>query len=336
MVYIPYPGLLGFGYKWGIDRTITGFEGTGKDRVQVVDTKAVAAEFVGMIIFVGVGCGTAAANGAFDGATRLLVALTFGMAILVLAYSIGHHSGGHLNCAVTFSLVLGGQVTWYQGIANLLGQLVGSILGAILVAIMFPCGQDLTTTLGTNIINSKYSTPRVIVGEAFGTFLLCFTVWQTAVNPQASCGKNACIAIGFSVFLAHLILLPIDGCSINPTRSFGPAIVSALRGCENYTEGGVDDLWVMWLAPLIGAALATAMQYVLSNDLSKQKQDDDSDCSEPAEPHPYELASKLESELGDIKLEFGKDSAETCHEDEALPNSAPRKPSSKWGCLWNW
>eukprot|EP00930_Biecheleria_cincta_P007951 TRINITY_DN109283_c0_g1_i1.p1 TRINITY_DN109283_c0_g1~~TRINITY_DN109283_c0_g1_i1.p1 ORF type:complete len:322 (-),score=39.11 TRINITY_DN109283_c0_g1_i1:126-1091(-) len=257
-------------FRWGVDRSITGFR-THDERA--IDLKATAAELIAMLLFVTIGCGTACAHGASDGETRLVVAFAFGMAIMVLAYSIGHHSGGHINCAVTFSLVVGGVVPWYQGIANLGAQLLGSLLGACLLAIMFPCETDLTTTLGTNIINQDYHPARVLVSEAFGTFLLCFTVWETAVTSQASCGKNACIAIGFAVFLAHLVLLPIDGCSINPTRSFGPAIVSSLRGCENYTPGGERDLWVMWLGPLIGGGLAALFQYPFAPDPSKMSAD---------------------------------------------------------------
>lgn len=246
------------GFKWGIDRSILGMAATGEARPKVVDTKAVFAEFVAMTMFVVIGCGTACVNGASDGETRLLVAFAFGMAILVLAYSIGHHSGGHINCAVTFALVLQGQVPWYQGIANCIAQMLGSLLGALILMIIIPCELDLTTTLGTNIIAGSKS--EAFAAEVFGTFVLCFVVFETAVTPQASCGKNACIAIGFAVFLAHVLMLPIDGCSINPTRSFGPAIMSKIRACGNYTEGGLDDLWIMWLAPLIGAACAAVVQ----------------------------------------------------------------------------
>jgi len=249
------------GTAWGIEgRSIVGFEDP-ETSPRVIDLKAVVAEFVAMTLFIIIGCGTACTNGAFDGATRLLVAFAFGMAIMVLAYSVGHHSGGHINGAVTFSLVLGGQVSWYQGIANVLAQLLGSVLGSALLLIFIPCDVDMTTTLGTNIINhQEFNYGRAVVAEIFGTFLLCFTVWETAVTPQASCGKNACIAIGFSVFLAHLFLLPIDGCSINPTRSFGPAIISKWRNCSNYTEGGLRDLWVMWVGPLIGGLIAALVQ----------------------------------------------------------------------------
>jgi len=246
------------GFRWGIDRSIMGMAATGEARPKVIDTKAVCAEFVAMTMFVVIGCGTACVNGASTGETRLIVAFAFGMAILVLAYSIGHHSGGHINCAVTFALVLQGQVPWYQGIANTIAQMLGSVAGSIILLIIFPCELDLTTTLGTNIIARSRS--EAFAAEVFGTFILCFVVFETAVTPQASCGKNACIAIGFTVFLAHVLMLPIDGCSINPTRSFGPAIISKIRSCENYTEGGLDDLWIMWLAPLIGAAVAVIIQ----------------------------------------------------------------------------
>ena len=63
------------------------------------------------------------------------------------------------------------------------------------------------------------------------------------MSAASSSGKNACIAIGFAVFLAHVILLPMDGCSINPTRSFGPAMVSAIRDCPGMAKGGLEDTW---------------------------------------------------------------------------------------------
>ena len=72
------------------------------------------------------------------------------------------------------------------------------------------------------------------------SFVLLFG--ETAVSPLASCGKNACIAIGFAVFLAHVILLPVDGCSINPTRSFGPAIVGIIRNCDGMSTKGLEEI----------------------------------------------------------------------------------------------
>lgn len=247
------------GFKWGVDRNALGMADTGEARLRVIDVKAATAELIAMTLFVIIGCGSACANGASNPSNRLQVALAFGMGILVLAYSVGHHSGGQINCAVTLSLVLGGQVPWYQGLVNLIAQLIGSLLGAGLLCAVFPCEVDETKTVGTNIIDTRWGVGNVLVGEFLGTFLLCFVVWETAVSPVASCGKNACIAIGFAVFLAHVILLPVDGCSINPTRSFGPAIVGAIRNCEGMSTKGLEDLWVMWVGPLLGGTFAAAL-----------------------------------------------------------------------------
>jgi len=262
-------------FQWGLARNDLGMAATGEARERVLDLKAVAAEFVAMVLFVIIGCGTACANGADDASKRLIVAFAFGMGILVLAYSIGHHSGGQINCAVTFSLVCGGQVPWYQGIANLFGQLFGSMLGAGFLAGVFPCEQDFTGgSLGTNAVSPNFGDGNALLAEILGTFILCFVVWESAVNKQGSSatGKNACIAIGFAVFLAHVLLLPIDGCSIYPTRSFGPAVVAAMRNCDNWSDDGLQDLWIFWVGPLIGGGLAAAVQYPFA--MTKEKGDD--------------------------------------------------------------
>ncbi|CAE8591280.1 unnamed protein product [Polarella glacialis] len=104
-------------------------------------------------------------------------------------------------------------------------QLAGSIVGALVLWGIFPCEMDMTTTIETNMVGGA-DPARILSGEAIRTFLLVFTV-----------------------FLAH-VLLPLNGCSINPTRSFGPAIVSKFRNCSNYTPGGMDDLWMFFVGPL--------------------------------------------------------------------------------------
>merc|ERR1719420_2326432 len=89
-----------------------------------VQIRAVLAETLAMFLFIIIGCGTACGHGAVVGKTFLDVALAFGIGITVLAYTIGKYSGGQINCAVTFSLVLGGKLTWQQGIANMIGQII--------------------------------------------------------------------------------------------------------------------------------------------------------------------------------------------------------------------
>jgi len=244
-------------FRWGAKRS------SKDDNVKenFIDTKAVAAECLAMFIFVIIGCGTACGNGAGDASQRLVVAFAFGMSIMVLAYTIGHHSGGQINCAVTLTLVIGGQVRWMQGLANFGAQLLGSILGACYLAIMFDCDQDMTGGgLGSNAF-AEGDEVRTLFGEFIGTFILCFVVWETAVNPDSGAGKNACIAIGFAVFLAHVLLLPLDGCSINPTRSIGPYVVAAIRNCEAAPMEQISkSQWVTWVGPLLGATAAAGLK----------------------------------------------------------------------------
>jgi aquaporin Z len=242
--------------RWGIPRSIMGFSETEAE-LHTFDTKAVAAEFLGTFTLVLIGCGTACSNGWFDAQTRLLVAFAYGMTLMALTYAIGHQSGGQFNVAVTFSLVIAGQVPFVQGLVYAIVQLFASLIACGVLCIVFPCSTDITRNIASNIINTDYADPgRCIVAEAFGTLLLCTAVFETAVSTKSNCGKNACIAIGFSAFVAHILLLPIDGCSISPMRSTGASIVSKLRGCDNFLEGGLHDLWVMWVGPMIGAVFA--------------------------------------------------------------------------------
>jgi len=236
--------------------------------VKGVDMQAALAEYLAMTIFVIIGCGSAMGIANKEGyAWVLQVALTFGIAITVLAYNIGHISGGQINCAVTFALALNGSLSWLQALVNVIFQLLGSVTGAFILCVIYPKEKDLTGALGSNGVSEGYSKMGAFVGEVVGTFLLCFTVLETAVNPATLANRPMdCLAIGLSVFLAHSVLIPIDGCSINPTRSFGPAFVAAA-----YRNSGKADAWstfsdmhVFWLGPLTGAAVAAGIYAAFS------------------------------------------------------------------------
>jgi len=219
-----------------------------------VNMKAVFAEYLAMTLFVTAGCGSAMGVAKTPG-WILQVALTFGFAIIVLGYAIGHYSGGHINCAVTFGLYLAGEVEWFQGVCILLAQLLGSITGAALLSCMYPKDKDLTGALGSNAVNEGYSVVHAFLGEVMMTFLLVFVVLETAISPATKASRVvACLAIGLAVFLAHVVLIPVDGCSINPTRSFGPALVAACHRGKGLNA--FQDMWIFWLGPLVGAAAA--------------------------------------------------------------------------------
>jgi len=221
--------------------------------VDNVNLNAVAAEYLAMTLFVIVGCGSAMGVAKEPGWT-LQVALSFGLAITVLGYAMGHYSGGHINCAVTFGLYMAGQVEWFQAMCIFWAQLLGSVTGACILLLIVPQDKDRTESLGSNKISEGFSAGQVLLGEGMMTFLLVFVVLETAVNPAFAAQRTlACLAIGLAVFLAHSVLLPVDGCSINPTRSLGPALIAS---CRKNSSDVFQDMWVFWLGPLAGASLA--------------------------------------------------------------------------------
>jgi len=217
-----------------------------------------AAEFIATALFVFVGCGSAMGIAKQEGSAWVFqVSLTFGLAITVLAYTVGHYSGAQINCAVTFGLVLWGHIGILQGVANFLGQIAGAVLGAAILRVMYPESKDRTGGLGCNAIAEGWTPRGTLIGEAVGTFLLMFVVFETAINGLAAANAAlAPLAIGLSVFLAHSVLIPVDGCSINPTRTFGPALVASLTGAG---AAPWKNMWVFWVGPLLGAAAAAAV-----------------------------------------------------------------------------
>lgn len=243
------------------------FDGTPREAMPPMRelVKGCAAEFVAMTLFVFFGCGSASSNvhktaaGEWDSASVVAISMTFGLLITVLAYGTAHTSGGHINCAVTFALALVGKCHPVRGVTYLVSQLIGSIAGAaLLCAATGGSGTPLDRTggLGANGLQlPSITVGNALVVEVMGTALLVFTVLESAINTKAitSAGTSkmslAPIPIGLAVFVAHIVLIPVTGCSINPTRSFGPAVVS----------GYFDDHWIWWVGPLLGAGVASLL-----------------------------------------------------------------------------
>lgn len=249
-----------FSVQWGVDRTITGHFTSDGAPLKVLDSKAVAAEFVGTFILLSFALGGPIVNGADDPETRLSAAFAACMAVIIVGYSLGHHSGAHLNWAVTFALFLGGQVPWYQGIANAIAQLAASLLVPAFMAMIFTCEQDLTRNLACTIVDPNFGSARALLTEIIGTFTLVYVLWEASVSPMSGCGKNAGLVMGFTVLVLAIWMIPIDGCSLNPNRSLGPAIVSRIRNCDNFVDGGLRDVWIMILGPFLGATFATLVR----------------------------------------------------------------------------
>jgi len=241
------------------------------------------AELVGMFLFVLCGAGTAMSIPHTAGWT-LQVSLAFGLAITVLAYSLGHHSGAQFNCAVTWGLVLAGKLGAPQGILNAIAQSVGAIFAGFVATWIIPQANDQTfgvaTVIGNittpaggpgvacNGLGANVTTGNAFAGEVVFTCLLVLAVLETAVSKKSGGNRTlAALAIGLAVFLGHSVLIPVDGCSINPTRSLGTAVAAAAAKPAN---SPFDNFWVFVLGPIVGSSLAVVIYHGLRK-LDSQK-----------------------------------------------------------------
>ena len=214
----------------------------------LVSWRATFAEFVATLLFVFLGAGSVVATGTLigEGLTAsglIVIALAHGFAIALLAYATANISGGHINPAVTFAAWVTKNISTARAMMFVLAQLVGAVAGALLLLAAIPDAAD--TTLGAHALGGGVSISTGLVMEIVVTFALVFVIFATAVD-SGGMGNLAPLAIGLTVLVDHLIAVPITGASMNPARSFGPALVA----------GEWADHWIYWIAPMIGGALA--------------------------------------------------------------------------------
>ena len=231
-------------------------------------SKRLAAEFLGTFWLVLGGCGSAVLAAAFPnvGIGLLGVALAFGLTVLTMAFAIGHISGCHLNPAVSFGLVLGGRFKAAELLPYVIVQVLGAILAAALLYFIASgkAGFDLSGGLASNGYAEHspggYSLGSALVTEVVMTFMFLIVILG-ATDARAPQGF-APLAIGLCLTLIHLISIPVTNTSVNPARSTGPALI----------VGGwaIAQLWLFWVAPLIGAGLAGAVYRWLGGDGTRQ------------------------------------------------------------------
>ena len=213
--------------------------------------RSVLAELIATLLFVFVGAGSVVVLGGVNDTGGLVaVALTHGLAIALLVAATAKISGGHINPAVTFGAVITGRMKLSTGVLYLGGQIAGAVIGALLLEAAI-VGQ-YEGNLGAHSLNLELldGVGAAVLVEAVLTFVLVFTVFATAMDPRGLAGL-APIAIGFAVLVDHLVGIPLTGASMNPARSFGPALVA----------DAWDDHWVYWVGPLIGGGLAALVYY---------------------------------------------------------------------------
>jgi aquaporin Z len=216
-------------------------------------SKKLAAEFFGTFWLVFGGCGAAVLDAAFPqlGIGFLGVAFAFGLTVLTMVYTIGHVSGCHLNPAVSIGLAFGKRFDWAEVLPYIVAQVLGA-LAASGVLYVIASGKEGFSLAGGFASNGYglhspggYSLVACFVAEVV---LTCFflLVIHGATDTRVP-GGFAGIAIGLALTLIHLISIPVTNTSVNPARSTGPALF--VRGWA------VEQLWLFWVAPIVGAAL---------------------------------------------------------------------------------
>lgn len=215
--------------------------------------KKYIAEFIGTFVLVLFACGTAAVVGcsAENGTGYLITALAFGLVIVAMAYSIGNISGCHINPAVSIAMLVSGKMNIKDFIGYIVAQFLGATAGAgVLMALV---GKE--SGLGANALYNDSIGLSILV-EIILTFV--FVIAILGVTSKVENSAVAGIVIGLSLTLVHILGISFTGTSVNPARSFGPALL----------VGGdaLADVWVFIVAPLIGGVLAALVYKFLASE----------------------------------------------------------------------
>ncbi len=219
--------------------------------------KKFLAELIGTFSLVLFGCGAAVVSGISttgpSGIGLLGISLAFGLAVVAMAYAIGGITGCHINPAITVSMLVAGKIKAGDAITYIAAQLVGATLGAGVLYLLMKGNPGFAMgewALGSNGWGegylAGYNMTSAFVAEAVLTFLFLFVIFGTTSKWGNS--NMAGLAIGVTLVLIHLVAIPITGTSVNPARSFGPAI---------FAQGkALTQLWLFFAAPLAGGIVA--------------------------------------------------------------------------------
>lgn len=205
------------------------------------------AEFIGTFAVVFVGCGTAVMHAnAPDAVPALAVPLAFGLAVATMIYAVGHVSGAHFNPAVSLAFAIGNHFPPREVAVYWTAQFLGAIAASLLLSVLF---ADPSMLGGTRLaVDASIG----LVWEAVLSFLLMFVIVSVATDSRAE-GTMAGVAIGSAVTMGALLGGPVTGASMNPARSFGPALAT----------GEFAGLWVYFAGPALGAAIASLVYSLL-------------------------------------------------------------------------
>jgi MIP family channel proteins len=211
------------------------------------DQRAVLAEFLGTMFFVFLGTGAVVATGAAGGDAALVcIAMAHGLGILIAVAWTANLSGGHINPAVTLAMIVTRNIKVPLGIAYIVAQFAGAAVGSLLLML---ATADALEGEGKGSLGGHFLADGVASGEGLLLEIICtaflvLVIYNTAVSKKGW-GINAPIAIGLAVMLIHFVAVPITGASVNPARSFGPALVT----------NEWPNFWIYIVGPAVGALI---------------------------------------------------------------------------------
>jgi aquaporin Z len=219
--------------------------------------KKFLAEFIGTFSLVLFGCGAAVIAGISQtgpsGIGLLGISIAFGFAVVAMAYAIGGISGCHINPAVTVGVLVAGRMSGKDAVGYIVSQLIGATLGAGVLYAILSGRPDFAMSewaLGSNGWGEgylgNYNATSAFIAEAVFTCLFLFVI--LAVTSKYGNSNMAGLAIGVTLMLIHLVVIPVTGTSVNPARSFGPAIFAGAKA--------LSQLWLFFVAPVLGAIVA--------------------------------------------------------------------------------
>jgi len=208
--------------------------------------KAFACEFIGTFTLIFVGVSAIASNHLSNGGLGLTgIALAHGLAIAVMVTATGGVSGGHLNPAVSFGAFLAKKLDSAKFVGYVISQCLGALFAAFLVKQVFAPEVLTFVGMGTPSFGAGVTLSQALIMEIILTFFLVFVVFGSAIDAKAP--KVGGLFIGLTVALDIMAGGPISGGAMNPARHFGPALMG----------GGLTNMWVYWVGPLVGGALAS-------------------------------------------------------------------------------
>ncbi len=213
--------------------------------------KKLLAEGIGTMFLVLLACGSAVLAGPSIGG--LGIGLCFGLVLICLCYALGNISGCHVNPAVSLGVWLAGRMSFSEMIGYWIAQFIGAAVGAGFLYVFMKMGEGFNFggitgqyDLATNVLQPGATSGMALLAECLLTFFFVMVV-LAATDSKKGAGNFAGLAIGIALGLVNIVGIPVDNCSVNPARSFGPAL---------FDPAAFGDFWIMVVGPFVGAIIA--------------------------------------------------------------------------------